>query len=231
MSFEDRSDALVELLAELDDREPPFVLVGGYAVSAFETRFSTDLDVVVAPEDVETFVAFLEARGFERTDAHGKEWAYATKVVEYEKRLAPKQPIGFDLLVNGLGCRQTEAQWSFDYLRDHSSERTVHGQTASTTVRVADGSILAAAKLHSARETDVRDVIAIAEAIDLDSVTAHLRRGDEGSLRAQLERGRDVLDSDDFAHGFRSDFGASSVAEETVERLRRYLTERIEELD
>lgn len=231
MSFEDRSDALVELLAELDDREPPFVLVGGYAVSAFETRFSTDLDVVVAPEDVETFVAFLEARGFERTDAHGKEWAYATKVVEYEKRLAPKQPIGFDLLVNGLGCRQTEAQWSFDYLRDHSSERTVHGQTASTTVRVADGSILAAAKLHSARETDVRDVIAIAEEIDLDSVTAHLRRGDEGSLRVQLERGRDVLDSDDFAHGFRSDFGASSVAEETVERLRRYLTERIEELD
>jgi len=231
VSFGDRSDALVRLLAELDDRERSFVLVGGYAVSAFETRFSTDLDVVVAPEDVESLVAFLEARGFERTDAQEKEWAYATKVVEYEKRLAPKQPIGVDLLVNGLGCRQTEAQWSFDYLRDHSSERTVHGQTVSTTVRVADGSILAAAKLHSAREADVRDVVAIAEEIDLDTVTSHLQRGDEAALRTQLERGRDILDRDDFAHGFRSDFGASSVSEETVEQLRRCLTERIEELN
>jgi len=230
MSFGDRSDALVRLLAELDDREQSFVLVGGYAVSAFETRFSTDLDVVVAAEDRDAFVVFLEANGFERTDAHAKEWIYATEVVEYEKRLAPSRPIRFDLLVNGLGCRQTEAQWSFDYLHDHSSERTVHGQTASTTVRVADGSILAAAKLHSAREADVRDVVAIAEEIDLDDVTPHLRRGDEGALRKQLERDREILDSDDFAHGFRSDFGASSVSTETVERLEQYLAKRITEL-
>jgi hypothetical protein len=31
-------------------------------------------------------------------------------VIGFEKRLTPQQPIGFDLLVNGLGCRQTEAQ-------------------------------------------------------------------------------------------------------------------------
>lgn len=227
MSFGDRSDALVRLLAELDDREQSFVLVGGYAVSTFETRFSTDLDVVVAPEDRAAFVRFLEANGFEHTDAHAKEWIYATEVVEYEKRLAPTRPVGFDLLVNGLGCRQTEAQWSFDYLLDHSSERTVHGQAESTTVRVADGSILAAAKLHSAREADVRDVVAIAEAIDPDSVTPHLRRGDEDALRAQLERAREILDSDEFAHGFRSDFGASSVSTETVERLDGYLATQI----
>ena len=44
-----------------------------------------------------------------------------------EKELTPPQPIGFDLLVNGLGCRQTEAQWSFDYLYDISSARAKWG--------------------------------------------------------------------------------------------------------
>ncbi len=31
------------------------VLVGGYEVSAFDARFSTDLDVVVSPDDAEDF--------------------------------------------------------------------------------------------------------------------------------------------------------------------------------
>lgn len=230
MSFENRSNALVELLDELEEDDRPYVLVGGYAVSAFNPRFSTDLDVVVAPDDRDAFVAFLEANGFERTDTHSKDWFYATEVVEYEKRLAPKQPIGFDLLVNGLGCRQTEAQWSFDYLHDNSSEQMVTGQSATTTARVVDGAVLAAAKLHSGREADVRDVLAISEDVDLDSVTTHLRRGDQVALQEQLARCREILERDDFAHGFRSDFGASTVSEETVESLRTYLAERIAEL-
>jgi len=39
-----------------------------------------------------------------------KKWVSDTEVIGFEKRLTPQQPIGFDLLVNGLGCRQTEAQ-------------------------------------------------------------------------------------------------------------------------
>ncbi|WP_425433121.1 nucleotidyltransferase domain-containing protein, partial [Haloquadratum walsbyi] len=116
MSFNNRSDALIELLEELTQQDHKYVLVGGYAVSAFNARFSTDLDIVVAPDSKADFVGFLEQQGFEETDSHAKKWFYDTEVIEYEKRLTPQQPIGFDLLVNGLGCRQTEAQWSFDYL-------------------------------------------------------------------------------------------------------------------
>jgi len=231
VNFEDRSNALVDLLDELSEREESFVLVGGYAVSSFNTRFSTDLDVVVAPDDTQSFETFLESNGFERIARQEKHWEYATAVIEYEKRPAPNRPIGVDLLVNGLGCRQTEAQWSFEYLRGHSSERQIHGQSNSTTARVVDGSVLAAAKLHSGRATDIRDVVAIAEDVDLDDVTAHLRRGDGEALCQQLVRGRETLDGDDFKHGFRSDFGASEVKAETVQRLRRYLAERIDELD
>ena len=231
MSFEERSEALVELLDELGGREDPFVLVGGYAVSPFNPRFSTDLDVVVAPPDTETFDQFLRSRDFERIDSHEKHWRYATAVVEYEKRLAPTRPIGVDLLVNGLGCRQTEAQWSFEHLHEHSTARTVSGQTVSTETRVVDGSVLVAAKLHSARPTDLRDAVAVTAEIDLETVTAHLLRGDEEALKAQLQRGLEILDSEDFEHGFRSDFGTSSVQEATVNRLRGYLDERIEELE
>jgi hypothetical protein len=230
MSFGDRSDALIELLEQLTESGHQYVLVGGYAVSAFNARFSTDLDIVVAPDSKEEFLAFLEAHGFEETDSHAKQWFYDTEVIEYEKRLAPQQPIGFDLLVNGLGCRQTEAQWSFDYLHNHSQEQEVTGGTVTTTARVIDGAVLVAAKLHSGRETDLRDVLAVAEEIDLETVTPHLHRGDEDALRAQLERGLEILKSEDLKHGYRSDFGASAVSTETVTALQQYLSEQVEQL-
>jgi len=51
MSFNNRSNALIELFDELNENDLQYVLVGGYAVSAFNTRFSTDLDIVVAPDN------------------------------------------------------------------------------------------------------------------------------------------------------------------------------------
>jgi hypothetical protein len=230
MSFEDRSSALVDLLTELNESGLEYVLVGGYAVSAFNARFSTDLDIVVLPAEKAAYIEFLEDHGFEQTDSHRKQWVYDTEVVEYEKRLSPTQPIGFDMLVNGLGCRQTEAQWSFDYLHKHSSRTEIQGGSTQATARVVDGPVLVAAKLHSARETDIRDVLAVAEAITLEAITPHLHRGDTTALREQLERGRDILDSDELRHGFRSDFGASSVSESTVNALDSYLATQIERL-
>jgi hypothetical protein len=230
MSFNNRSDALIELLEELTQEGHEYVLVGGYAVSAFNTRFSTDLDIVVAPDSKADFVEFLERRDFEETDSHAKEWFYDTEVIEYEKRLTPQQPIGFDLLVNGLGCRQTEAQWSFDYLYDYSHQQEVSGGTVITTARVINGGVLVAAKLHSGRETDLRDVLAVAEEINLDTVTPHLRRGDNDALQEQLERGLEILESDELKHGYRSDFGASTVSEETVNALQEYLSSQVGQL-
>ena len=230
MSFNNRSNALIELLEELDENEIQYVLVGGYAVSAFNTRFSTDLDIVVAPENREVVERFLEARGFEETESHAKDWFYDTEVIKYEKRLAPREPIGFDLLVNGLGCRQTEAQWSFDYLYEHSTEQDVSSGMTATTARVVNGTVLVAAKLHSGRESDLRDVLAVAEEVELDAVTPHLYRGDEEALRVQLERGLDILEGEELRHGFRSDFGSSAVSEGTITSLRTYLSNQIDQL-
>lgn len=230
MSFHTRSDALIELLEDLTEHGHQYVLVGGYAVSAFNPRFSTDLDIVITANRKEELSTFLEERGFEETDSHEKQWVYETETIEYEKRLAPKQPIGFDLLVNGLGCRQTRAQWSFEYLYDHSQAREVSGGTVSTTAQVLDGPVLLAAKLHSGRETDIRDVLAIAEEIDLEMVTPHLHRGDEKALHEQLEGGLEILRSEELKHGYRSDFGTATVSTETATELEEYLSERIDQL-
>jgi len=72
-SFHNRSDALIELFEELTQAGHEYVLVGGYAVSASNARFSTDLDIVVAPDSKADFVEFIEHRGFEETDSHAKE--------------------------------------------------------------------------------------------------------------------------------------------------------------
>jgi hypothetical protein len=90
--------------------------------------------------------------------------------------------------------------------------------------------VLVAAKLHSGRESDLRDVLAIAETSDLEAVTPHLHRGDEAALREQLERGIEILESDELRHGFRSDFGASAVSEATVAEVERYLAGQIDRL-
>ena len=132
--------------------------------------------------------------------------------------------------MNGLGCRQTEAQWSFDYLYNHSTEQNTSSGTSATTARVVDGAVLIAAKLHSGRESDLRDVLAVAEEVELDAVTSHLRRGDVDVLRIQLEQGFDILEGEELKHGFRSDFGSSVVSRETIASLRAYLSDQIDQL-
>ncbi len=181
MSQEDRSEALIEVLEELEQSDIEFVLVGGYAISQFETRFSTDLDLVITPDDYDDVVAFLEGRGFERQselEVPPDETIYNREIELYERTEGLPHPVGVDVLVNGLGCRQTEAEWSFDYLRKYSTTTTITGGTRSTTARAAAGEVLVAAKLHSGRKTDLADVLAAIPSINLAKVETHLHRGD-----------------------------------------------------
>jgi len=48
------------------------------------------------------------------------------------------------------------------YLYDHSHQQEVSGGTAVTMARVINGAVLVATKLHSGRETDLWDVLAVA---------------------------------------------------------------------
>lgn len=229
MTFKERENTLVDLLKKLEESDITYVLIGGYATSAFNTRFSTDLDVVIGSDEKDKIVEFLEEHDFELTDRHEKDWFYDREVKEYKKHVGPGLPVGFDLLVNGLGCRQTDAEWSFQHLYEHSSKRHVKAGTQKTVARVADPEVLIAAKLHSGRETDLRDATALVEKVDLEKVTEHLKRGNQKKLKDQLEKGIKVLDTENLKHGYKSDFGESSVPEESVQKLKDYLSEQIED--
>ncbi|WP_257300570.1 nucleotidyltransferase family protein [Haloarchaeobius sp. FL176] len=229
MSQEDRSEALIEVLEELEQSDIGFVLVGGYAISQFETRFSTDLDLVIAPDDYDEVVTFLEARDFERTadlEVPPEETIYNREIECFERSEGLPHPVGVDILVNGLGCRQTEAEWSFDYLRTHSTSTTVSGGTRSTTARAADGEVLVAAKLHSGRKTDLADVLAAIPSIDLDMVETHLHRGDGDALRAQLSEAQAFIEEGGLDHRFKSMFGQSSASAEDIETLLQFLKQQ-----
>lgn len=226
MSQEDRSEALIELLEELERSDIEFVLVGGYAISQFETRFSTDLDLVIAPDEYDEVVEFLEAHGFERRselEVPPEETIYNREIELFERTDGLPHPVGVDVLVNGLGCRQTSAEWSFDYLRTHSSTTTVSGGTRSTTARVADGEILVAAKLHSGRKTDLADVLAATPSVDLETVERHLHRGDADALQEQLDNALAFIEEGGLDHRFKSMFGQSSASTEDIEMLREFL--------
>lgn len=226
MSQEARSEALIQVLEELSASDIEFVLVGGYAISQFEVRFSTDLDIVIAPDDYEAAVDFLESQGFERedeVDVPPEETIYNREIAMFTRSEGVPHPVGVDLLVNGLGCRQTEAEWSFEYLSDHSTATTITGGTRSTTAPTAEGEVLVAAKLHSGRKTDLADVLAAVPAIDLDRVAMHLHRGDEEKLRTQLAAAATFIKEGGLDHRFKSMFGQSSVSDEDMEALLEFL--------
>lgn len=231
MSHEERSEVLIEVLDDLAQSEISFVLIGGYAISQFETRFSTDLDLVIAPEDYEELVGFLSDHHFERTeelDVPPEETIYDREIELFERTKDVTHRVGVDVLVNGLGCQQTEAEWSIDYLREHSTETTISGGTNATTARAAKGEILVAAKLHSARETDLADVLAMVPAIDFDEVETHLGRGDEAALQSQLGEAKEFIEQGGLDHRFKSLFGKSAASQDDIEILVSFLERQLD---
>jgi len=231
MSHEERSEALIDVLDALEQSEIPFVLVGGYAISQFETRFSTDLDLVIAPDDYNELVEFLEDHSFERTDeldVPSEETIYNRQIELFKRTEGLVHPVGVDVLVNGLGCRQTEAEWSFEYLREHSTETTISGGSKSTTARAAEGEILVAAKLHSARETDLADVLAMIPEIDFQKVESHLHRGDKEALRSQLSEAKEFVEEGGLDHRFKSLFGKSAASPEDINSLTSFLERQLD---
>lgn len=229
MSQEERSDALIAVLQELEESEIGFVLVGGYAISQFETRFSTDLDLVIAPNDYEKVVTFLEDRSFEqktKLEVPPEETIYHREIELFERTEGLPHSVGVDILVNGLGCRQTEAEWSFEYLHKHSTQTAVSGSTQSTTAQTADGEVLVAAKLHSARKTDLADVLAAVPEIDFTAVASHLHRGDEETLESQLAEAQEFIEEGGLDHRFKSMFGQSAASADDIDSLLEFLREQ-----
>ncbi len=202
--FIKRENQIFEVLQQLVDAGLEFITVGGYAVSAYKHRFSVDADIVVKREDTGKFAQILNKNGFVKTISKQLENAYSSEFVRYEKRT--ELPISFDLLVDGMGVRQTNAAFGYALLRSHSEKKTVKGIEKEVTLLVPRKEVLIAMKLHAGRATDLRDVAALCRGIDVSLIQAVIRIGNTEPVKETIARLISLLDDTDFINSFKGIF-------------------------
>jgi hypothetical protein len=187
MEFVKRENEIMLTLNRFVEEAVDFVVVGGYAVSGLGVhRFSVDCDVVVSKSEMGKVEGFLQRYGFERNvEKTGFDETYAGEFFSYQKKVG-ELPVTFDLLVGSLVCRTTGAAWSFDYIKKYSVDTPIAGIETVVNCRIPEKELIIAFKIHSARRTDVRDIIMLTETADLEKVLAHLKRGKMELLKTQV---------------------------------------------
>lgn len=224
--FTNRENQLFDILHTFTEHDLAFVVIGGYAVSAFQHRFSVDADLVITAEHIDEFTAILRDETYEKVaDRRVDEGRF----VAFEKDA--DLPVTVDLMVDTVQVRQTDATWPYDELVAHADTRTIEGSERAVDVCVPEKELLMAMKLHSGRQTDARDVVVLAEDVAFEQVAAYLHRGDGKRLRSRLQAVRDTITSDAFADGFKGVFSEQELPGEQIERVDSFLRDQIAELD
>lgn len=158
--------------------------------------FSVDCDVITSRSELNKTEAVLRRCGYVRgIERKGFDETYGGEFVRYAKRVGGL-PVAFDLLVGSLVCRTTGGAWSFEYVKKHSVESVIGGMEVEVKCRVPEKELMIAFKVHSARRTDVRDIVMLMEKVELDKVLTHLRRGEMDVLREQIENIVAMLNDD-----------------------------------
>lgn len=223
--FIDRENQLFDVLKTFSENDLEFLVIGGYAVSAFRHRFSVDVDLVINAEELDQFAAILRRAGYEQAEDRTLEQG---RFVAYQKD--DELPVTVDLMVNAVQSRETDATWGYDELAEHAEQVVIEGSDATVRVRIPEPELLVAMKLHSGRLTDARDVVALADQVDFERVEPYLVRGDSEALQTVLERVRDVVTSNDFADAFKGVFAAQALPETRIEAVTEFLDAQIDEL-
>lgn len=222
--FVDRENRIFEILQAFKAHDLDFVVVGGYAVSAFHHRFSVDADLVIQDDDLDEFIEVLEANEFEAVEDRELD-VYEGRYLAYEKD--QELPVTVDLLVNSLQCRQTDAAWSCEYFQQHSTTAEVEGSQQSIAAQIPEKELLVAVKLHSGRLTDARDAVALVENLDLDRLEKHLDRGDDEKLGQVLEQVDETISSEDFEDAFKGVFSQQTLPGDNIRKLHQFIQSRV----
>jgi hypothetical protein len=78
MSLPERQSELVATHPAVQDTGLPYVLVGGWAVSAFQTRFTTEVDMVLSESSLPDYDTLLRDLGSRRSST--PTWRTYTRV-------------------------------------------------------------------------------------------------------------------------------------------------------
>lgn len=224
MSLSARQSELVDTHREIQNAELPYVLVGGWAVSAFQTRITVDIDMVLPEASLDGFDTVLQERGYTIEADEDVSNIYEGRMIQYVKPVG-EHTVRFDALVNALRCRQTDAEWSYEYLEAHSVVKELN-VAPDLSAMIPEPALLFAIKLHSGRVADARDLVMIGSEVDFDRVDHHLDRGDRESLQSQIEGVVERLDSKNFEDSFKGVFEQGILPEADIESLIEFLETR-----
>lgn len=222
-TFIKRENQIFEILQEFADAGLEFVVVGGYAVSAYKHRFSVDVDIVVKRNDMEKFTLILAKNKFVKTIFKQLENEYSSQFVRYEKK--DELPVSFDMLIDGLGVRQTNAAFGYDLLRSYSEKKKIRGIEKEVVLLVPRRELLVAMKLHAGRATDLRDVAALCKGLDLALIRKVIQRGDTAPVKESIAKLISLLDNTDFINSFKGIFLEKKYDLDTqeIKKLRKLI--------
>lgn|SRR3989338_5172741 len=196
-----KENDIFDILQKFIDAKLDFIVVGGYAVSAFKHRFSIDADVVIQSKDLYKFEEIVKKDNFDKTSEKELENVYSSRFVRYEKDTA-----SVDFLIDAVAARATGASFSYNLLLDNSIQKKIIGIEKEISAKVPVKEMMIAMKIHSGRLTDFRDIAALAKDTDLEKVKKLLFIGDLKSLNANLKKLFAVVKDKNFVDSFKGVF-------------------------
>ena len=196
-----KENEIFEILQKFIDPNLNFIVVGGYAVSAFKHRFSVDADIVIKNEDLLKFEEVLKESNFNKTIVKELENNYSSKFIRYEKDKA-----SIDMLIDALASRTTNASFSYELIFNNSIKKKIIGIEKEVPVRIPVKELLIIMKLHSGRLTDFRDIAALAKGADLELIKKFLFVGNLNILKENLSKLHKIVNSRNFIDSFKGVF-------------------------
>jgi hypothetical protein len=222
MEFVNREKEIMRVLKRLIEEKLDLIVVGGYAVSGLARhRFSIDCDMVVPKKELSKLEEILSKEGFKKhVRKTGFDQTHDGEFISYKKDVS-ELPVKIDLLVGSLFCRATGASWSFDYVKKHSTEATITGTETSANCRIPEKELLIAFKIHSARRTDIRDIILLRENADWETVLKHIKKGKEEALGKQIQKIIKALEDPKLVDSLKGVFILTTDVKKQIESTRK----------
>ncbi len=196
-----KENEIFAILQRFIESNLDFIVVGGYAVSAFKHRFSVDADIVIKSTDLPKFEEVLKKDNFKKTITKELENIYFSKFVRYEKEQA-----SVDILIDALASRSTNASFSYELIYNNTIKKKIIGIEKEVIARIPIKEILIVMKLHSGRLTDFRDIAALAKDTNLELIKKFLFIGDLNVLKENLSRLHKVVNDKNFVDSFKGVF-------------------------
>ncbi len=196
-----KENVIFEILQKFIDLKLEFIIVGGYAVSAFKHRFSIDADIVIQSKDLDKFESILKKENFKKTREKELENVYSSKFIRYENGYA-----SVDILIDAIAARATNASFSYKILEDNSIQKRIIGIEKEISAKVPVKELLIVMKIHSGRLTDFRDIAALSKDIDLEKIRKFLFIGNLESINQNLKNLEKTVKDKNFIDSFKGVF-------------------------